>query len=235
MAFSFLTQKLAIDLGTANTIIIHNDKIVVDEPSIVAIDQNTGKPLAIGKTARLMQGKTHENIKTIRPLRDGVIADFNAAEQMVRGMIKMINPQNKFFMPSLRMVVCIPSGSTEVEIRAVRDSSEHAGGRDVYMIYEPMAAALGIGIDVTAPEGNMVVDVGGGTTEIAVIALEALSATRASAWRVTCSLRKSSNTCATSTTSRLGNVPPRISRYVSARPSRTWITHPNPCWCGVPT
>ena len=171
MAFSFLTQKLAIDLGTANTIIIHNDKIVVDEPSIVAIDQNTGKPLAIGKTARLMQGKTHENIKTIRPLRDGVIADFNAAEQMVRGMIKMINPQNKFFMPSLRMVVCIPSGSTEVEIRAVRDSSEHAGGRDVYMIYEPMAAALGIGIDVTAPEGNMVVDVGGGTTEIAVIAL----------------------------------------------------------------
>ena len=171
MAFSFLTQKIAIDLGTANTIIIHNDKIVVDEPSIVAIDQNTGKLLAIGKTARLMQGKTHENIKTIRPLRDGVIADFNAAEQMVRGMIKMINPQNKFFMPSLRMVVCIPSGSTEVEIRAVRDSSEHAGGRDVYMIYEPMAAALGIGIDVTAPEGNMVVDVGGGTTEIAVIAL----------------------------------------------------------------
>lgn len=171
MAFSFLTQKIAIDLGTANTLIIHNDKIVVDEPSIVAIDQNTGKLLAIGKTARLMQGKTHENIKTIRPLRDGVIADFNAAEQMVRGMIKMINPQNKFFMPSLRMVVCIPSGSTEVEIRAVRDSSEHAGGRDVYMIYEPMAAALGIGIDVTAPEGNMVVDVGGGTTEIAVIAL----------------------------------------------------------------
>ncbi|NLA16303.1 MAG: rod shape-determining protein [Bacteroidales bacterium] len=171
MAFSFLTQKLAIDLGTANTIIIHNDRIVVDEPSIVAIDQNTGKPLAIGKTARLMQGKTHENIKTVRPLKDGVIADFNAAEQMVRGMIKMINPKNKFFMPSLRMVVCIPSGSTEVEIRAVRDSSEHAGGRDVYMIYEPMAAALGIGIDVTAPEGNMVVDIGGGTTEIAVIAL----------------------------------------------------------------
>ncbi len=171
MAFSFLTQKIAIDLGTANTIIIHNDKIVVDEPSIVAIDLNTGKPLAIGKTARMMQGKTHENIKTIRPLRDGVIADFNACEQMVRGMIKMINPQNKFLIPSLRMVVCIPSGSTEVEIRAVRDSSEHAGGRDVYLIYEPMAAALGIGIDVTAPEGNMVVDIGGGTTEIAVIAL----------------------------------------------------------------
>lgn len=169
--FSFLTQELAIDLGTANTIIIHNDKIVVDQPSIVAIDHATGKIIAIGHEARMMHGKTHENIKTVRPLRDGVIADFNAAEQMIRGMIKMINPQNRFFTPSLRMVVCIPSGSTEVEIRAVRDSSEHAGGRDVYMIYEPMAAAMGIGIDITAPEGSMVVDIGGGTTEIAVIAL----------------------------------------------------------------
>ncbi len=169
--FSFLTQELAIDLGTANTIIITNDKIVVDEPSIVAIDQATNKIIAVGHKAWQMHGKTHENIKTIRPLRDGVIADFNAAEQMIREMIKMINPRNRFFTPSLRMVVCIPSGSTEVEIRAVRDSSEHAGGRDVYMIYEPMAAALGIGIDVTAPEGSMVVDIGGGTTEIAVIAL----------------------------------------------------------------
>ena len=169
--FSFLTQELAIDLGTANTIIINNDKIVVDEPSIVAIDQATNKIIAVGHAARQMHGKTHENIKTVRPLRDGVIADFNAAEQMIREMIKMINPRSKFFTPSLRMVVCIPSGSTEVEIRAVRDSSEHAGGRDVYMIYEPMAAALGIGIDVTAPEGSMVVDIGGGTTEIAVIAL----------------------------------------------------------------
>jgi rod shape-determining protein MreB len=169
--FSFLTQELAIDLGTANTIIIHNDKVVVDQPSIVAIDNNTGKLIAIGEEARQMHGKTHENIKTIRPLRDGVIADFNAAELMIRGMIKLINPRNRFITPSLRMVVCIPSGSTEVEIRAVRDSSEHAGGRDVYMIYEPMAAAIGIGLDVTAPEGNMVVDIGGGTTEIAVIAL----------------------------------------------------------------
>lgn len=169
--FSFLTQELAIDLGTANTIIIYNDKIVVDEPSIVAIEQSTGKLIAIGQVARQMHGKTHENIKTIRPLRDGVIADFNAAEQMIRGMIKMINPGQRFLTPTLRMVVCIPSGSTEVEIRAVRNSSEHAGGRDVYMIYEPMAAALGIGIDVEAPEGSMVVDIGGGTTEIAVIAL----------------------------------------------------------------
>lgn len=169
--FSFLNQEIAIDLGTANTIIIHNDKIVVNEPSIVAIDRKTDKVIAIGEKARQMQGKTHENIKTIRPLRDGVIADFNAAEQMIRGMIKMINNKPRLFSPSLKMVVCIPSGSTEVEMRAVRDSAEHAGGRDVYMIYEPMAAALGIGIDVEAPEGNMIVDIGGGTTEIAVISL----------------------------------------------------------------
>ena len=168
---SFLTQEIAIDLGTANTIIIYNDKIVVDEPSIVAIDHATGKMIAIGEKARQMHGKTHENIRTIRPLRDGVIADFNAAEQMIRGMIKMINPRQRLFTPSLRVVISIPSGSTEVEIRAVRDSSEHAGGRDVYMIHEPMAAAIGIGLDVEAPEGNMVIDIGGGTTEIAVIAL----------------------------------------------------------------
>ena len=169
--FSFLTQEIAIDLGTANTIIIYNDKIVVDEPSIVAIDLKTDKMVAIGEKARQMQGKTHANLKTIRPLRDGVIADFNAAEQMIRGMIKMINPKPRVFSPALKMVVCIPSGSTEVEIRAVRDSAEHAGGREVYMIYEPLAAAVGIGLDVEAPEGNMVVDIGGGTTEIAVISL----------------------------------------------------------------
>src|SRR5512145_3540103 len=106
--FSFLTQEIAIDLGTANTIIIHNDKVVVDEPSIVAIDKNSGKMIAIGEQARQMHGKTHENIRTVRPLRDGVIADFNAAEQMLRGMIKMVSPKNRLFSPSLRMVVCIP-------------------------------------------------------------------------------------------------------------------------------
>ncbi len=169
--FSFLTQELAIDLGTANTIIIHNDKVVVDEPSIVAIDQNTGKVIAIGTEARMMHGKTHMNIRTVRPLKDGVIADFHAAEQMIRGMIKLINKRQHLFTPTLRMVIGIPCGSTEVEMRAVRDSSEHAGGRDVYMIYEPMAAAIGIGLEVLAPIGNMVVDIGGGTTEIAVIAL----------------------------------------------------------------
>ncbi len=168
--FSF-QQELAIDLGTANTIIIHNDRVVVNEPSIIAIDTKTGKTIAIGEKARQMHGKTHENIRTLRPLRDGVIADFDAAEQMIRGMIKMINKGNNLFTPSLKMVVCIPSGCTEVERRAVRDSAEHAGGRDVYLIYEPMAASIGIGIDVEAPEGSMVVDIGGGTTEIAVIAL----------------------------------------------------------------
>ena len=166
--FSFLTQDIAIDLGTANTIIIMNDKMVVNEPSIVAVDKKTEKVIAIGERARQMQGKTHEYIKTIRPLRDGVIADFNAAEQMIRGMIKMANGKSKFFSPSLRIVVCIPSGSTEVELRAVRDSAEHAGGREVYMIYEPMAAALGAGLDVEAPEGNMVIDIGGGSLEVAM-------------------------------------------------------------------
>lgn len=171
MGLFSLTQEIAIDLGTANTIIIHNDKIVVDEPSVVALDRRDDKLIALGEKARQMHGKTHENIKVIHPLRDGVIADFYAAELMIRGMIKMINKKPRLFSPSLKMVVCIPSGSTEVEIRAVRDSSEHAGGREVYMIYEPMAAAIGIGIDVEAPEGNMIVDIGGGTTEIAVISL----------------------------------------------------------------
>ncbi|HJA88952.1 MAG TPA: rod shape-determining protein [Candidatus Parabacteroides intestinavium] len=168
--FSF-TQEVAMDLGTANTIVICNGKMVVDEPSMIALDRRTDKVLAIGKVAREMAGKEHDNIRTIRPLREGVIADFYAAEQMMRGLIKMASNRSRWFTPSLRMVIGIPSGSTEVEIRAVRDSAEHAGGRDVYMIFEPMAAALGIGIDVQAPEGNMIVDIGGGTTEIAVISL----------------------------------------------------------------
>ncbi|MDE6383208.1 MAG: rod shape-determining protein [Paramuribaculum sp.] len=168
--FSF-NKEIAIDLGTANTIIIHNDKIVINEPSIVAIENKTGKCVAVGQEAQLMRGRENENIRTIRPLRQGVIADFNAAEMMIRGLIGKASSRNRWFSPSMRMVVGIPSGSTEVEIRAVRDSSEHAGGRDVYMLYEPMAAALGIGLDVIAPEGNMIVDIGGGTTEIAVISL----------------------------------------------------------------
>ena len=168
---SFFTQEIAIDLGTANTLIIYNDKVVVDEPSIVAQDRATGKIIAIGRKAQQMHGKTHENIKTIRPLKDGVIADFYAAEHMIRGMIKMINHSRRFFSPTLRMVICIPSGITEVEKRAVKDSAEHAGAKDVYLIHEPMAAAIGIGIDVEEPMGNMIIDIGGGTSEIAVIAL----------------------------------------------------------------
>ncbi len=168
--FSF-TQEIAMDLGTANSIIIHNDKIVVDEPSVVAIQNKTDKVIAVGTHAHQMEGKESPGIRTVRPLRDGVIADFDAAEQMIRGLVKMVSSKRRWFSPSLRMVVCIPSGSTDVEVRAVRDSSEHAGGRDVYMIYEPMAAALGIGLDVEAPEGNMIVDIGGGSTEIAVISL----------------------------------------------------------------
>lgn len=169
--FNFFTQEIAIDLGTANTLIIHNDKVVVDEPSIVAVDRTTGKVIAVGRQAQQMHGKTHENIKTVRPLRDGVIADFKAAEDMIKGMIRMIKPGRQLFTPNLRMVICIPSGITEVEKRAVKDSSEHAGAKEVYLIHEPMAAAIGIGIDVEEPMGNMIIDIGGGTSEIAVIAL----------------------------------------------------------------
>lgn len=171
MVRNFLHQEIAIDLGTANTIIYHNDKIVVDEPSIVAIDKTTNKVIAVGKAAQMMHGKAHKHIETIRPLKDGVIADFQAAEEMIKGMIKIMNLSRGFFAPALKMMICIPSGITEVEKRAVRDSAEHSGAKEVYMIHEPMAAALGMGIDVEAPEGNMIIDIGGGTTEIAVISL----------------------------------------------------------------
>ncbi len=171
MGLFSLTQDIAIDLGTANTVITCEDKIVVDEPSVVAISAADNKMIAVGRKAQQMIGRGGNMIRTIRPLKDGVIADFYACEMMIRGMIKLIPHHNHLFTPQLRMVVGIPSSSTEVEIRAVRDSSEHAGGRDVYMIFEPMAAALGIGIDVEAAEGCMVVDIGGGTTEIAVISL----------------------------------------------------------------
>ena len=173
--FDFLTEEIAIDLGTANTLIIHNDKVVVDSPSIVAIDRNNDKIIAVGQEANQMQGKTHENIKTIRPLKDGVIADFNASEQMISLFIKNIpSLKKRFFTPSLRMVICIPSGITEVEMRAVRESAERVNGKEVYLIHEPMAAAIGIGVDIMQPKGNMIVDIGGGTTEIAVIALSGI-------------------------------------------------------------
>ena len=170
--FDFMTEDIAIDLGTANTLIVHNDKVVIDAPSIVARDRITGKIIAVGQEANLMQGKTHENIKTIRPLKDGVIADFDASEQMIKMFIKSIPAlKKKLFTPALRMIICIPSGITEVEMRAVKESAERVNGKEVYLIHEPMAAAIGIVVDIMQPRGNMIVDIGGGTTEIAVIAL----------------------------------------------------------------
>ena len=174
MGLFSLTQELSMDLGTANTIIMHNDKIVVNEPSIVALDNRTDKMVAVGNQAKMMYEKTNKDIRVVRPLRNGVIADFDACEQMMRGLIGMVDTGRRLFSPSLKMVIGVPSGSTEVELRAVRDSAEHAGGREVYMLFEPMAAAIGIDIDVLAPEGNMIVDIGGGTTEIAVISLGGL-------------------------------------------------------------
>ena len=168
----FFTEEIAIDLGTANTLIIHNDKVVINSPSIVAMDRTTKKIIAIGEEAKFMQGKTHENIKTIRPLKDGVIADFEASEKMISELIRSIPTLKKrWFSPSLTMVICIPSGITEVEMRAVKESAERVNGKEVYLIHEPMAAAIGIGVDIMQPKGNMIVDIGGGTTEIAVIAL----------------------------------------------------------------
>ena len=170
--FDFLTEEIAIDLGTANTLIIHNDKVVIDSPSIVAKNRLTGKVIAVGNEANLMQGKTHENIKTIRPLKDGEIAECDASEQMINLFIKSIPVlKKKIFSPSLIMVICIPSGITEVEMRAVKESAERVNGKEVYLIHEPMAAAIGIGVDIMQPKGNMIIDIGGGTTEIAVIAL----------------------------------------------------------------
>lgn len=171
--FNFFTQELAVDLGTANTLIIQNDKVVIDEPSIVAIDRKTGEVIAVGNRAMQMHEKTHDNIKTVRPLKDGVIADFQAAEALIQGLINMIGNKRRFFT-HLKMVICIPSGITEVEKRAVFDSADHVDSKETYLIHEPMAAALGIGLDVEEPIGNMVVDIGGGTTEIAVIALSGI-------------------------------------------------------------
>jgi len=171
--FNLFRQELAIDLGTANTLIIQNGEVVVNEPSIVAVNRRTNETVAVGTKAMLMHEKIHEGLKTIRPLKDGVIADFQAAESLIQGLINMIHDRRKFFT-HLKIVICIPSGITEVEKRAVFDSADHVDAKETYLIHEPMAAALGIGLDVEAPEGNMIIDIGGGTTEIAVIALSGI-------------------------------------------------------------
>lgn len=170
--FNLFSGDIAIDLGTANTLIYMKGKgILLNEPSIVARSTHTGEVVAVGNDAKEMLGKTHHDIQTIRPLKDGVIAEFEMTDQMLRGFIRKIN-LSRIARPNI--VICIPSGITEVEKRAVRDSAERANARNVYLVEEPVAAAIGIGIDISKPVGNIVVDIGGGTTEIAVIALNGI-------------------------------------------------------------
>lgn len=165
----WVSGDLAIDLGTANTLVWLKGKgIVVNEPSIIANSINDGSILAVGNDAKEMVGKTHRDIETIRPLKDGVIADFRMTDEMLQGFVQKIH-FSRIARP--RMVICVPSGVTEVERRAVKDSGERANAREIYLIEEPVAAAIGIGLDIHKPVGNMIVDIGGGTTEIAVIAL----------------------------------------------------------------
>jgi rod shape-determining protein MreB and related proteins len=171
--FNPFSTDVAIDLGTANTLVYVRDKgIILNEPSIVAVRRSTGKVEAIGVEALQMHERTHKDIETIRPLNDGVIADFQVADHLIKGLIKRVSPG--WFANIRRMVICVPSGITEVEKRAVRDAAVSAGARDVRLIDEPMAAAIGIGLHVNEPVGNMIVDIGGGTTEIAVIALSGI-------------------------------------------------------------
>ena len=180
MAFSFssmLSNDIGIDLGTANTLVyVKGQGIVVDEPSIVALEKKTRKPLAIGAQAKEMLGRENPDIEVVRPLRDGVIADFDVTEEMLRFFIKKVQKNKLLVRP--RIVICVPSGVTAVEMRAVRESAERAGAREVYLIKEPMAAAIGIGLPVEEAIGSMVIDIGGGTTEIAVIALSGIVTAR---------------------------------------------------------
>ncbi|MBU0529882.1 rod shape-determining protein [bacterium] len=168
-AFNWVSGDIAIDLGTANTLIyLSGQGIVINEPSIVTRSVHDGKVIAVGNDAKAMMGKTHRGLETIRPLHDGVIANFNMTDEMLQGFIRKIN-LNRLARP--KMVICVPSGVTEVERRAVKDSGERANAKEVYLIEEPMAAAIGIGLEISKPIGNIIVDIGGGTTEVAVIAL----------------------------------------------------------------
>ena len=167
--FSWTSGDIAIDLGTANTLIwLQGKGVVINEPSVVARSVHNDKIIAVGNEAKEMLGRTHQGIETIRPLQDGVIADFRMTDEMIQGFIRKIN-LSRLARP--RMVICVPSGVTEVERRAVKDSGERANAREVYLIEEPVAAAIGIGLDISKPVGNIIVDIGGGTTEIAVISL----------------------------------------------------------------
>jgi rod shape-determining protein MreB and related proteins len=170
--FSFVSADMAMDLGTANTLVYVRDKgIVLNEPSVVAITVVNGRKqvLAVGNEAKLMLGRTPGNITAIRPLRDGVIADFEVAEAMIKHFIRKVHNRRSFVSPE--MIICVPSGSTAVEQRAIIESAESAGARKVWLIEEPMAAAIGAGLPVMEPTGSMIVDIGGGTTEVAVISL----------------------------------------------------------------
>ena len=170
--FGLFSTDMAIDLGTANTLVfVKNKGIVLNEPSVVAIATHRGKRqiLAVGEEAKQMVGRTPGNIEAIRPLRDGVIADFEVAEEMIKHFIRRVHPRRSFASP--RMIICVPSGSTAVERRAIQESAESAGARQVFLIEEPLAAAIGAGLPVTEPTGSMVVDIGGGTTEVAILSL----------------------------------------------------------------
>ena len=168
-SFNWVSGDIAIDLGTANTLIwLAGKGIIVNEPSIIARSTKTGQVIAVGDTAKQMLGKTHEGIETIRPLRDGVVSDFTAVDEMLQGFIRKVN-LNRLTRP--RMVICVPSGVTEVERRAVKDAGEKQAAREVFLVDEPVAAAIGIGLDISKPVGNIIVDIGGGTTEVAVISL----------------------------------------------------------------
>jgi rod shape-determining protein MreB len=170
---NWFSNDVAIDLGTANTLVhVKHQGIVLNEPSVVAVDNQTRKVVAVGSDAKSMLGKTPEHITAVRPLKDGVIADFQITEIMLREFIRKAQQKRRLVKP--RIVICVPSGITEVEKRAVRDSAEHAGARDVFLVAEPIAAAIGVGLPVNRPSGNMIIDIGGGTTEIAVIALDGI-------------------------------------------------------------
>src|SRR5574338_1441068 len=170
----FPANAIAVDLGTANTLVhVKGEGIVLNEPSVVALDRETKKIKGVGLEAKRMLGRTPEGVIAVRPMKDGVIADFDVTEKMLRYFLKMIIDKH-FFRVKPKVIVCVPSGITEVERRAVRDSAETAGSKQVYMVAEPMAAAIGVGLPVETPTGNMVIDIGGGTTEIAVIALSGI-------------------------------------------------------------